>query len=123
VGDLLSNLGRLSNHKATRVANARASLEAEASRRSSVLLGIIAFALMIGVAVVVLTVRRIAEPLDVLVRHAQRLSEGDLASRAESGMPGEFSILANAMNQTGESLVARGLRRRADGGRRLQLGA
>ena len=104
VNDLLSNIGRLGNHKATRVSNARASLEAEATRRSSVLLGIIGVALMLGVFIVVVTVRRIAEPLDVLVRHARRLSEGDLASRAEAGMPGEFSILASAMNQTGESL-------------------
>jgi len=32
------------------------------------------------------------------------LSDGDLASRATGSMPGEFSILAAAMNQTGESL-------------------
>ena len=38
------------------------------------------------------------------MQHAKRLSEGDLSSRAESEMPGEFSILASAMNQTGESL-------------------
>ena len=59
---------------------------------------------VLGILVVMFTVRHIGEPLDILVQHARRLSEGDLSSRAEGEMPGEFSILAAAMNQTGESL-------------------
>ena len=41
---------------------------------------------------------------DLLVRHAQSLSTGDLTVRTEEPLPAEFQILATAMNQTGDSL-------------------
>jgi methyl-accepting chemotaxis protein len=104
VDALLSNIERLGSLKAQRVAVARTNLADEATRRSTYLLLLIGAALCIGIFIVIYTVRRIVEPLDVLVHHARRLSEGDLASRTDSKMPGEFSILAAAMNQTGESL-------------------
>src|SRR5581483_1738450 len=72
--------------------------------RAGWLIALIGLALVIGLLVVMYTVRRIGEPLDLLVTHARRLSQGDLSSRAVGNMPGEFSILASAMNQTGESL-------------------
>jgi methyl-accepting chemotaxis protein len=104
VDDLLNSIDRLGRIKADKVAAARAALAIEADRRSAWLIVLIGLAVGIGIVVVMFTIRRIGEPLDILVRHAQRLSEGDLTSRALGEMPGEFSILATAMNQTGESL-------------------
>jgi methyl-accepting chemotaxis protein len=104
VDDLLNSIDRLGKLKADQVAVARADLAHEADQRSAWLIVLIGLAVVIGVIVVMFTVRRIGEPLDILVGHAKRLSEGDLTTRTDSDMPGEFSILASAMNQTGESL-------------------
>ena len=104
IDDLLNNIERLGAVKAQKVMSARLSLAAESRRRAAWLIALIGLALVIGVVVVMYTVRRIVEPLDLLVRHARRLRDGDLSSRADGEMPGEFSILAAAMNQTGESL-------------------
>jgi methyl-accepting chemotaxis protein len=104
IDDLLNNIERLGAIKAQKVANARLTLASESQRRSGWLITLIGLALVIGILVVMYTVRRIAEPLAALVRHARQLSDGDLSSRTTGDMPGEFSILAAAMNQTGESL-------------------
>jgi methyl-accepting chemotaxis protein len=104
VDELLANVGRLGTQKSAKVTGALAELQTETRRQSFVLLSIILLALVLGVGVVVATVRHIMTPLEVLVSHAQRLSSGDLSSRAEGSMPGEFSVLAGALNQTGESL-------------------
>ena len=104
IDDLLNDIARLGKLKADKLAGAKSDLANEAERRSTWLIALIGLAVVLGVLVVLYTVRHIGEPLDVLVQHATRLSEGDLTSRAESRMPGEFSILASAMNQTGESL-------------------
>ena len=102
--DMLRAMDRLGGVKSDGVAIARATLSSESQRRANWLLTLIGLALALGIVVVLFTVRRIGEPLDILVGHARRLSEGDLGSRAIGDMPGEFSILAAAMNQTGESL-------------------
>ncbi len=104
IDDLLNSIERLGTLKSQKVANAKADLSNEIERRSTWLIVLIGLALVLGVMVVMYTVRRIAEPLDALVRHARKLSEGDLTSRTDREMPGEFAILAAAMNQTGESL-------------------
>lgn len=104
VDDLLGAIDRLGKLKADKVATTKAELATEAERRATWLIALIGGALVLAVIVVLFTVRRIGEPLDILVHHAQRLSEGDLTSRAVGTMPGEFRILALAMNQTGESL-------------------
>ncbi len=104
IDQLLDNIERLGSLKAQKVATARDALAVETQRRSAWLITLIGMALVIGVIVVMYTVRRIGEPLDALVQHARRLSDGDLSSRTSGNMPGEFSILALAMNQTGESL-------------------
>src|SRR5581483_6993201 len=102
IDDLLNSIERLGALKAQKVAAAKADLSGEIDRRSTWLIVLIGLALVLGVVVVMYTVRRIGEPLDLLVRHARRLSDGDLASRIDDGeMPGEFAILAGAMNQTG----------------------
>ena len=104
IDELLADIALLGRIKAEKVAGARQDLAAETSRRAELLLSIIGLALVFGIIVVMFTVRHISEPLELLVKHARRLSDGDLASRTEESMPGEFSILASAMNQTGESL-------------------
>jgi methyl-accepting chemotaxis protein len=104
IDDLLSNIDRLGGIKANKVATTKEHLANETARRSAYLLVLIGLAVILALMVVMYTVRKIGEPLDALVRHARRLSEGDLTSRANGKMPGEFSILASAMNHTGESL-------------------
>ena len=104
IDELLADIALLGHIKADKVAAARSDITAETSRRSELLLSIIGLALVFGIIVVMITVRHISEPLDLLVGHARRLRDGDLASRTTESMPGEFSILAAAMNQTGESL-------------------
>ena len=104
IDDLLNDIARLGKLKADKLAGAKADLANEAERRATWLIALIGLAVVLGVLVVFYTVRHIGEPLDLLVQHATRLSEGDLTSRTASRMPGEFSILAAAMNQTGESL-------------------
>jgi methyl-accepting chemotaxis protein len=104
VDELLGNVGRLGTQKSAKVTSALSGLQTETRRQSMILLSIIGLALVLGVVVVVVTVRHITTPLELLVWHAQRLSSGDLSSRAEGEMPGEFSVLAGALNQTGESL-------------------
>ena len=104
IDEMLNAIDRLGKLKADNVALARTQLAAETDRRSNWLLTLIGLALAIGVFVVMYTVRRIGEPLDQLVAHARHLSEGDLSSRVDENMPGEFKILGEAMNHTAQSL-------------------
>ena len=104
VGQLLGDIERLGRLKAAKVAAVRQRLATDASRRSAAFVTLIGFAAIIGLAVVFYTVRSISHPLALLVRHARSLSEGDLTVRTSTRLPGEFQILANAMNQTGDSL-------------------
>jgi methyl-accepting chemotaxis protein len=104
IDDLLNSIERLGALKAQKVSVAKSDLASEIEQRSTWLILLIGLALLLGVLVVMYTVRHIGEPLDLLVRHARRLSDGDLSSRVDTAMPGEFAILAMAMNQTGESL-------------------
>jgi methyl-accepting chemotaxis protein len=67
---------------------------------------VIAVAVALAFVVIRATMKSVAEPLDALVIHARRLSEGDFASRVPANveMPGEFRHLAAALDQTGSSL-------------------
>jgi len=104
VGELLADIERLGRLKAAKVASVSAGLTAESDRRSLMLVILIGFAAVVGSIGVVVTVRSISLPLDLLVRHARSLSEGDLTVRTDAALPAEFQILAAAMNQTGDSL-------------------
>ena len=104
IGDLLADIERLGALKAAKVASVSASLTADAERRSLILVGLIGVAALVGSIGVVVTVRSISRPLDLLVRHARSLSEGDLTVRTDEALPTEFQILAAAMNRTGDSL-------------------
>ena len=104
VGDLLADMERLGELKAAKVASVSQGLRADSDRRSLVLVLLIGFAAIVGSLGVVVTVRSISSPLDLLVRHARSLSEGDLTVRTDERLPAEFQVLATAMNQTGDSL-------------------
>jgi methyl-accepting chemotaxis protein len=104
VGDLLGSIAKLGEIKSAKVAIVSRNFSTDANRRSLAFVALITFAGIVGTAVVVFTVRSISTPLDLLVRHARSLSEGDLRVRTKEPLPGEFQILADAMNQTGDSL-------------------
>jgi methyl-accepting chemotaxis protein len=104
VGLLLGDIDRLGKLKAAKVAAVSQRLTSDANRRSAAFVGLIAFAALLGLLVVFITIRSISGPLTLLVHHARSLSEGDLTVRTTDRLPGEFQILANAMNQTGDSL-------------------
>ena len=104
IGDLLADIERLGALKAAKVASVSAGLTADAERRSLILVGLIGVAAVVGSIGVAVTVRSISRPLDLLVRHARSLSEGDLTVRTDEALPTEFQILAAAMNQTGDAL-------------------
>jgi methyl-accepting chemotaxis protein len=104
VGDLLADMEKLGELKAAKVASVSQGLRADSDRRSLVLVLLIGFAAIVGSLGVVVTVRSISSPLDLLVRHARSLSEGDLTVRTDERLPAEFQVLATAMNQTGDSL-------------------
>ncbi|HKW46612.1 MAG TPA: methyl-accepting chemotaxis protein [Gemmatimonadaceae bacterium] len=105
VDDLLGNIDKLGLVKAQRVTNASVRLTDETRQRAAMLLGLIVGAVIIALGVVIVTVSSIGKPLTMLVHQAQRLSEGDLTVRSSGEMPGEFEILAHAMNETGDSLA------------------
>ncbi len=104
VDPLLANINRLDQLESQKVAIASASLASETKHRANLLLALIGLALVIGVVVVVVTVGSVSRPLSSLVGQAERLSRGDLTARTTAEMPGEFRILADAMNRTGDSL-------------------
>ena len=104
VVELLRNIGALGQIKANKVAAVSQHLTSDATRRSTAFVILIVVTAVIGLLVVYFTIRSISTPLDLLVRHARSLSEGDLTVRTTQALPGEFQILADAMNQTGDSL-------------------
>ncbi len=104
VGDLMSDIERLGQIKAAKVAAVSRTLTGEADRRSAAFLVLMLVASAAGILIVFVTVRSISTPLDLLVRHARLLSQGDLTVRTTEILPGEFQILATAMNQTGDAL-------------------
>ncbi|MHB0948893.1 MAG: methyl-accepting chemotaxis protein [Gemmatimonadaceae bacterium] len=104
VPTLLAAIDRFSQLKARRVAEASQSLQEETARRNALLVGLLGLAVIFGFVVVAITVRGIGGPLAKLVNQARRLSDGDLTARVDDRLPGEFRILADAMNHTGDSL-------------------
>ena len=104
VEELLGGLEKWGTLKTQELTSASKRLSGESARRSWLLVALVSVATCIAVLVVVGTLRSIDRPLGALVAHARQLSDGDLSVRTTADMPGEFQILASAMNQTGESL-------------------
>ena len=101
---LMADIDRLGQLKAQRVATAAAELRSRARFRTGVLAIAVVIALVVAVLVGVSIIRAIYRPLRALVAHARELSQGNLSVRTHDRMPGEFEMLAGAMNQTSESL-------------------
>ncbi len=97
----LRTLGEMKEHNVVQAADA---LRLSTARRSLLFLMLISAAVLMALAVVSITVRSIDRPLNALLSQARQLRDGDLTARVRGDMPGEFQILADAMNQTGESL-------------------
>ena len=105
VDSLLSDMERLGELKAGQTASAARRLDRLAAGETSWLLFLLTLALFLAIGVVIGTVLPIRRPLTELVAHARELSEGNLTVRTESAMPGEFRVLASALNQTGAALA------------------
>ncbi|HET7457757.1 MAG TPA: methyl-accepting chemotaxis protein [Gemmatimonadaceae bacterium] len=101
---VMADVEKLGELKAGKVDAASAQLRGATARRAAVLVVVIMVALLIAAAIVVTTIRAISAPLSALVQHAREMSEGNLAARTTARLPGEFQLLAGAMNQTGEAL-------------------
>jgi methyl-accepting chemotaxis protein len=105
VEQLLFELQRVDKANNLAFARAAQALNEHAMRRTALLLGVIAFALVLALVTVIRTSREIGRPLRYLVRHAIQLSRGNLRNRTGTqGMPGEFRMLAEAMNHASDSL-------------------
>ena len=105
VAVLLDELQRVDRANNQAFIRASDSLHDHALRRSTLLVSVIGFALLLAFIIVVRTSREIGRPLRALVRHALQLSRGNLQNRTPTpGMPGEFRTLAEAMNHASESL-------------------
>ncbi len=105
VSELLNELQRVDNANNAAFARASSDLNDHALRRSTLLVFVIGFAVLLACLIVFRTSREVERPLRSLVRHAMQLSRGNLLNRtATPGMPGEFRTLAEAMNHASESL-------------------
>jgi methyl-accepting chemotaxis protein len=102
---LLASVQQLGQRRARQMEHTSQDLRSEADRRSLLLVAFIAGAILLGIGIVLSTVRSIAVPLSALVTHARALSNGRLDVRTTTDMPGEFRDLAIAMNSTADSLA------------------
>jgi methyl-accepting chemotaxis protein len=106
VASLLGSLKSLERTHERGFAVMSSNLHDTSMLRSRLLLEVIAVAVLLAIVIAMRTARAIGRPLRTLVRHAVRLSHGNLKQRtATDEMPGEFRTLAEAMNHASESLA------------------
>jgi len=67
-------------------------------------LGIVAFAILVGVVVALLVWRRITRSMTQLIAFSGRVAAGDFSARTPQVGEHEFAVLARAMNQMAQSL-------------------
>lgn len=79
-------------------------LRVQTSWRATGILGAVAVAILIALIIAMKTISAIDSPLKLLTHHAAHFSKGDLRIRTPKGLPGEFEMLATAMNHAGDSL-------------------
>lgn len=102
---LTADVDRLTLLRSRQLDRATADLRDEAAQRQRFLLAVILGAILLGIGIVVSTVRAISGPLGLLVAHARALSRGQLDFRTEAELPGEFRELAEAMNASADNLA------------------
>ena len=106
VAQLLKELQRVDNANNLAFARAADSLRHNAIQRSTMLVTVIAGALLLAIAIVLRTSDAIGKPLRMLLKHAMQLSHGNLQVRTRTaGLPTEFRTLGEAMNHASESLA------------------
>ncbi|MBC7792042.1 MAG: methyl-accepting chemotaxis protein [Anaerolineae bacterium] len=105
ISALLADVESLGAMKTKDVAFASERLRRHASSRAWVIMSLMSGAVLLALAVAIGTMGSIYRPLRLLVDHARNLSRGDLTARTSAAMPGEFQILATAMNHTTDSLA------------------
>ncbi len=104
---LRDDVAELSSNQAKRVVEFGASTMHAATERSLALAGLLLAAVLLIAALAWGIGRSIAQPLQRLVRHAEALHRGERETRTDqTGMPGEFRMLATAMNDASESLAS-----------------
>ena len=103
VDTVLQHIGRLGQLKSQKISAAAEALARDAEQQRVRLLAVLALAGLAAVFVVLFITRPMHRLRD-LVRHAQQLSAGNLGVRTRGEMLDEFQVLADALNQTGESL-------------------
>ena len=102
----LAALVHLGDRQQRTLARATAELTGAAERRLGFQLAVLAGALLLAALVARQTIRSVAQPLAAVVAHARRLSEGDLTARTRAeALPGEFGVLAAAMNRAADTLA------------------
>lgn len=101
---VLNDLGNLDRAKSREVSAATVRLSEQSRMRAVIVLLAVTIAVLLAIFIAIRTVRAIDRPLRLLTQHARALSEGNLTSRTDAGLPGEFETLASAMNHTSESL-------------------
>ncbi|HUQ20580.1 MAG TPA: methyl-accepting chemotaxis protein [Gemmatimonadaceae bacterium] len=105
VNQLLDELRRVDNANNAGFATAAQKLEENALRRSAMLVGVIAIALLLALLIVAKTSSAIGRPLRMLLKHAMQLSRGNLQMRTRTaGLPFEFRTLGEALNHASDSL-------------------
>ncbi len=104
VEPLLADVRSLAEHQTREFEAAAVTLRSYTLRRSFVLLAVVVATVLVGIVVVLNTVRFITRPLELLVSHARALSNGRLSVRTTGELPGEFHELAATLNSTSASL-------------------
>lgn len=105
VASLLDDLAHLDATKSTEVASTTSHIDYLARWRATAVLGAVAISALLAIMIAIRTIRAIATPLRELSNHARSLSTGDLTARtACAGLPGEFAMVATAMNHAADSL-------------------
>lgn len=101
----LADVEQLGVLTAGKVADVSMQLQQETQRQGWQFVALLLSAVLIAMSAGRLVAGGIARPLESLVAHAHRLSEGNLTARTRpEHLPGEFRILAVAMNQATTSL-------------------
>jgi methyl-accepting chemotaxis protein len=105
VSSLLDDLAHFDAAKTGDVASTTAHIDYLARWRATAVLGAVAIAALLALMIAIRTIRTIDTPLRALSQHARSFSEGDLTARTTSeSLPGEFAMVATAMNHAADSL-------------------
>jgi len=104
---LREDVSVLARNETTRVTEFAHSVRREAMASSAVLMALLVGAIGLVALLTWQVGASMSRPLAVLVAHANALQQGEREMHtASEGMPSEFRVLANAMNQASQSLAS-----------------